>query len=140
MSSTPGQSDGQDPEAPQQPGGLASRLTGGWARRVVWAVILVGSAGFLAFGNLSVVSYRYSPFLQQTFREIDERGFLDIWREQIQNLPSATPQWVVNASFVLAIILVLAAVGYGAWLLLVRSEEAHLTRTRSGLRYRRADD
>lgn len=139
MSRMTDQSHDEEHDDARADSGIVGRLTGAWARRLVWAAILLVSAGYLVVGNMSVVSYRYSPFLQQTFREVDQRGFVDIWTEQVRNLPSATPQWVVNGSFVIALAVVLVTAGYGAWLLLVASGD-ETSVLRPGYRYRRVDD
>ena len=140
MSIPPTNPETAEPQESSDQVGIIDRLTGGWARRLVWIAVLLGSVAYLVLGQISVVSYRYSPFLQRTFREVEERGFFDIWTEQIENLPSASPQWVVNGAFVLAIALVLAGAGYGAWLLLVAAGDETSVRRRTGRRSLRAND
>lgn len=121
MSTSPGSSDEQTPREETARRDLVTTLTGSWARRIAWIVVLLGSVAYLVFGAVSVVSYRYSPFLQQTLREVEERGFFEVWSEQVANLPSASPQWIIDGAFVISLAVVLAGAGYGAWLLLVAS-------------------
>ena len=105
-------------------------------RLVVWALVVIGLLGYLALGSVSAVSYRYSSFLQQTFREVEQVSFFDIWTQQIRDLP--TSEWLLSAGFTAAIAVSVAGVAYGTWLLLVSSGTEASGGAGRRMRYRRA--
>ena len=93
-------------------------------RLVAFSVLMLGSLIYLLVGYVPVISYDYDPLLRQTSRIVNERSFFEIWAAQVQNLPTASLQWVVDGMFLISLVVVVAGVIYGAWMLLVSSERS----------------
>lgn len=99
-----------------------SRTSG--QRLLAFSVLMLGSLMYLLVANVPVISYSYDPLLRQTSRIVNDRSFFDIWAAQVQNLPSASPQWVVDSMFLVSLVVVCGGVIYGAWMLMVSSESS----------------
>lgn len=82
----------------------------------VWAMIVTGLLLAIAFVDLATVSYRYNTFTQRTSRLVDERGLVDIWNEQLGDLPGGA---LLEAVMIASLLLILAGAAWGAWMLLV---------------------
>ena len=97
-------------------------------RAAVWTVGMLGLLGYLAFGQVSAIWYRYNAFLNRVYREEDSRGFVDIWRSWLEFLPGGSG---LTAMFIVSIVVALICVGWGTWLLLVSSGEPQMRHQRS---------
>jgi hypothetical protein len=122
-----------DPEVATSPD-EASRggagLTGMRVRLGLWVVLVAGFIGFLLIGSVSAISYQYSVYTRKVTRLDVNRSLIDIWRDQVSDLPAFSVGWLPGVVFVLSIAIVtLCAVG-GAWLLLMSPDAAAAGRPR----------
>jgi hypothetical protein len=99
----------------------------------IWGTLMTALLAMLAVGGVVTVSYETNFLRQRTDRIEDYRSFVDIWSEQVGDLPEAPVQWLLDGGFVAAIVVVVVCVAYGAWLLLISSSaspDAAMARSR----------
>lgn len=111
-------------ETPAGPPPLAGSRSSVY-RIAVWMAATLLTLGFLAFGSLGAVWYRYNAFTQRVSRQVEDRGIVEIWDNWLNDLPQGEGEWLLGTVFVGSIVVVLAAVVWGAWLLLVSSGDLH---------------
>jgi len=90
--------------------------------RLIWGGISIAFLAVLGFGSIDTWHYFMSPF------PIVERAtFVHIWSFQVERLPSVGSELLVQVMFTGAIIVFLAAVIAGLWLLIVLEQphESH---------------
>lgn len=109
-----------------QEGRHSDQQSGGGALRwqvVAWLVLSVALLLWIATGSVATTTYTYNQFLQMTFRNENDTPIQEIWAYQAEHLPDVQLQWALDSAFVVSIVVIIACVIAGSWLLLVRASD-----------------
>ena len=66
-------------------------------RLAVWAVLVAGLLGFIAFGSISAISYTYYAYSGRLVRRTPQRSVIDIGRDAFDALPAFSLGWLPGA-------------------------------------------
>lgn len=91
-------------------------------RKIVWAVISGAILIYLIALPIRVLYYRYDFVEMQLHKLRPWVPVRRIWFEQIEDLPSFGSQLLVQVVFALSMLVLVAAVLYGLWLILVEAD------------------
>jgi len=102
-------------EQGEQSGAPSTRPTAGTA---VWAVVLLASAAYFAFGSITTRSWRLNAFQQAWVQDISPRRVAHVWSYQLTHLPQMSSEWLLKVGFVASLFILVVGAFTGLWLIL----------------------
>jgi len=93
----------------------STRPTAGTA---VWAIVLLASAAYFAFGSITTRSWQLNAFQQAWVQDISPRRVAHVWSYQLTHLPQMSSEWLLKLGFGASLFILVVGACTGLWLIL----------------------